>query len=907
MEAESILIIDKNCKPLKTVLDIVALKSGIKMIYSESLKEGYIELNRKSNNISAVVLDFQFTKQPLSGEEVITGLRNEFPNIPLVVLAESNENRNAAIRCIQNGAYDFLGKNSLDAVRLFQVIQDAIIKKKEKLPVTHRIENALFTNIPAIIFNTKDFCSHFAFKLYSIALQADYLLLDDLVKASMVWHYNFWHSIVSSYSENVMPSINMIKKHNKPIIEFYLIFTLTENNFENLKVLTDEFISSIESFIFSKLENGTKPYIFEPVTDHEDLDTILFPKYNNRSIRLFSQPECWGSMVDYDLNVEDQTQNLKAEFLPAFPIGKSNTNFFLLTQSLLSTTGTSSIAMHVKPLKLAINENEFLKRIITGDISSPNSGIGDSKKDHVARFTEIVNSPFGNYLFEIRFLSDTHTTIPKVLESEMKMQFFPQKSKVQFTYQNGLFDNLFSIDRNLKLARLAFMKNSDEVFRLFRLPAPESKYVNRIPYQNSSLQLFPKNLPTTGILLGEKLIGRVNSQVRIDTESLKKHMYVLGQTGTGKTTLLKTMIGDALNSNCGFCVIDPHGDLFEDVLAFIPEERRKDVVLFDTNNLADSAKLNFFLPGVPVENSMLIDELLRVLSSEYDMKNVGGPIFETYFKSVFKLILHPKVVEKFKVPTIQLAYKALLVPGFLSFLLNLINEGNMEIPKDANDWSESIPDAELQILFDTANKGKGEMEWDNVRPYIYSKLKFFVDNTYIRELFDNKEPTLNFRDIMDSGKILLVRLKKGQIGTANLTKVGRLFLNSLIFSIMSRAELPISQRKDFFVFIDEFQNFLDGDIGSALSEVRKFNVGLILANQTIGQLNDYIFQSVLGNVGSTIFFRTGLNDVWKIRHFFEPDFTTREVVNLQNFNCVARLMNNGKPCEPFIFQTKSVD
>jgi DNA helicase HerA-like ATPase/FixJ family two-component response regulator len=904
MESENILLIDDKSEPLKPVFNLAASKVGFNMLYADSVADGYNLLDRNSDNISAIILDLLFAGQPKQGEEALIDLRNKFPDIPVVVLTESYDNTRAAIRCIKNGAYDFMGKSSLDTTHLFHVVGNAVNQNKLTRRIKHRLNKLPEVNYPAIHYSSDDITCKFAYKLNSISMQTDANLLDNLMRSSGFWHYNLLNIILSSYRENVIASLIIRKRGEKPVLDFHLVFTLTESNNENLKTLVDEFIAATEPFVFSIHESYTKPYIFETVTDPDILNSILAPKFNNPAIRLYNQPECWGVLGEYNLEDADPNESLKAEFLPVLPNGKNFTNYNLLFQSLLATSGSSVLTIHLQPLRLRYNEKEFLDKIIDGEIVLSTEKIGDSLDDHISRFKELVNSTLNNYLFEVRFMSDIHSNIPKLLDVELTRHFYTDTSIVKSTFQSGLFDNIFSISANRKLSRLSFFKTSKEVSLLFSFPLPGNKFIKGIPYQNSSLQIIPANIADTGLLLGEKNLGGERIDIRINNESLKKHMYILGQTGTGKTTLLKTMIQEAIKANNGFCVIDPHGDLFEDVLAMIPNNRKKDVVLFDTNNIEGSAKLNFFMPGSFFEKSMVVEELLRILASEYDMKLAGGPMFETYFRSTLNLILHPKIISKYKTPTIQLAYKALLIPKFLRHLLNLIKS---EIPIDDTgiDFSsESISDLESEILFDIASLGKGEMEWDTMRPYIYSKMKFFVDNIYIRELFDNKAPDLNFRDIMDNGKILLVRIEKGHIGPSNLTKIGRLFLNKMIFSIMSRAELPVDQRKEFFVFIDEFQNFLDGDIGSALSEVRKFNVGLVLANQTIGQLSDHLFQSVLGNVGSTAFFRTGLNDIGKIRHFFEPDFTTKEIVNLQNFNCVARIMHNNRPSDPFIFQTK---
>jgi DNA-binding NarL/FixJ family response regulator len=903
---ENILLIDKNFEPLKLVLDKAATNKGVNIIYSENITAGYIELNRISNNISAVILDINLTEKSLLGTEIIVGLRNEFPDIPIVILTDINVDTLAAKQCRISGAHDLLGKKDLDVVHFFEAIEDAVTQYKLKSQIQNRLNNKANYIAPAIHFLKDGMNSRFTYKLRYIAIHKDTQLQDDLFRASILWHYKLRQIISSAYRDHLLTSIIMVKDNNKSLIDFYLTFTVTENEIEKLTALTAEFIEDFESFVQNSTQDQLTPYIFEAVTDMNVLSSILCPGFKNPAVRIYSKPEGWGYMGDYDMEINDSQQVLNAEFLPALPNVTNISGISLLPEAMMATSGTSIVVMHLQPLNFRNNEKEFLERIIDGEISSASIDRSDTSEEYINHFNEIINSPMDNYLFEVRFLSNSHQDIPKILKSEIVKFYASNNQTVNSTLQKGLFDNLFSIDQNMSLSRLSFMKSKEEIIPIFRFPVPETELILGVPYQYSNLQFFPADLSPQGLLLGEKVASDNSLDVRINTESLKKHMYVLGQTGTGKTTLLKTMIRDAINTNKGFCVIDPHGDLFEDVMSMIPASRKSDIVLFDTDNLVDSAKLNFFKTGIQVESSMMIDEMLRILSFEYDMKMAGGPIFETYFKSILSLILHPKVIERFKTPTLKMAYKALLLPELLEFLIDLVCDPNPSEVKENNKISNSFPDSELKLIFKVASRGKGEMDWDNVRPYIYSKLKFFVDNLYISELFDNKEPSLNFREIMDSGKILLVRLKKGHIGSANLSKVGRLFLNSMIFSIMSRAELPTNQRKDFFVFIDEFQNFLDGDIGLALSEVRKFNVGLILANQTIGQLNDHIFQSVLGNVGSTVFFRTGLNDIGKIRHFIEPSFSAKELVNLQNFNCIARLMSKDKPSEPFVFQTKFI-
>jgi CheY-like chemotaxis protein len=898
MDTENILFIDNNFEPLRPVLDSAAKIKGINMLYFSEVGDDFEE-----EIVSAIILDLHFSGQATKGEDVLKELKKRYPDIPIVVLTESFNDTEVAIRCIKNGAFDFIRKSSLDVNLLFQVLDNALNQTNLKHRLTQKPKISLNSSHPSFLFKKELMCCQFAYKLSSISMQTDSDLFDNLIRASYRWHYNLLYLLLPSYREYVIPGLIMIKPKEKAEIEFYLVFSLYGPNEENVKILAKKFYTSIDPYVLSLYESHTRPYVLESVNDSEILNKILYPGFNKPAIRLYSEPICWGSAVDYNLDVNDGKQVLNADFLPKINAGALYSNYNLLAQSLLSATGISYLCIQIQQLKLMDNEKEFLNRIINKEIEPPTEIPEEIVNKYIARYKDILTTPSDNFLFEVRYLSDTHNRIPRPLDIEIKRHFYSERSIVKTTLQVGLFDNLFSIDKNRKLSRLAFIKRSNEASMIFCLPEPAAKPVKGIPYQNASLQIFPVNLSSTGLLMGEKLIGRETIPVRIDTESLKKHMYLLGQTGTGKTTLLKSMILDAISGNYGFCVIDPHGDLIEDVQKMIPETRKKDIVWFDTSNLKDSAKMNLLIPEISVKQSMLVDEIIRILTFEYDYKNVGGPIFETYFKSALNLVMHPEVIRKFSTPTLQLAYKALLFPDFLKHLISLTECVNESDDQTTDFSTERIVGSELGQVYRNAFLVRGETDWDSMRPYIYSKLKFFIDNVYIRELFDSKEPTLNFRNIMDNGKILLVRIEKGHIGMSNLAKIGMLFLNKLIFSIMTRTELPVEKRRDFFIFIDEFQNFLQGDIGIALSEVRKYNVGLVLANQTIGQLNDYLLQSVLGNVGSTAFFRTGINDIGKISHFIEPEFSARELINLQNFNCIARIMHNNRPSEPFIFQT----
>jgi len=269
------------------------------------------------------------------------------------------------------------------------------------------------------------------------------------------------------------------------------------------------------------------------------------------------------------------------------------------------------------------------------------------------------------------------------------------------------------------------------------------------------------------------------------------------------------------------------------------------------------------------------------------MKTSGGPMFESYFKNGLLLVMDEKVEAKFGKGTLADMSKVFYTDSYRKELLAVC--GNETVTN----------------FFKAAQAASGEQVFANYAIYITSKLTRFVEDFYLAPILSAKKKTIDFRKLMDEESILLVKMDKGLIGADNTSLLGQILLSNLFMAGMSRTDIKIEERKPHYIFIDEFQNFVKGDAGNALSEVRKYSLNLILANQTLGQLDDYLLQSLLGNVGSLVFFRPGINDYEKVRHYLEPDFKREDVLKLPNFNCIARLMIDNIPSDPFVFQTKN--
>lgn len=340
-------------------------------------------------------------------------------------------------------------------------------------------------------------------------------------------------------------------------------------------------------------------------------------------------------------------------------------------------------------------------------------------------------------------------------------------------------------------------------------------------------------------------------------------------------------------------MIDPHGDLFDEVQKLIPKTKRNKLVVLNTTDPENSAKHNpiGYDENNPQSKSLLINELIRIFGSIYDMRLTGGPMFEQYFKNGLMLIMDDAVEEKFGKQTIL---------NFVDLFFNTEYRKKL---------LAACKNRRVVEFFEHAQKTNGEQAFENFGPYITSKLTRFTDDEFLTPIITSTKGNINFRKLIDDGKILLVKMDKGLIGADNVSILGQMLVSSIVLAAMSRANVDKSNRKPFYLFIDEFQNFIKGDISSALSEVRKYGLRLILANQTLSQLNDRnsdhnLVESLMGNVGSMIFFRPGINDYEKIRHYLEPEFTREDVLKLPNFNCISRLMIDNIPCDPFVFQNK---
>jgi hypothetical protein len=443
--------------------------------------------------------------------------------------------------------------------------------------------------------------------------------------------------------------------------------------------------------------------------------------------------------------------------------------------------------------------------------------------------------------------------------------------------------------------RLCCMFDSSEAAAAFRFPLPTSDALPGVTTRRWRRMPAPPSLPETGLEVAQSLIGEKNQAVRIAPEDRLRHLYIVGQTGTGKTTMLKSMIGSDLRSGHGICVIDPHGDLFRWTLAQIPDERMEDVVLLDPADRDFPIGLNMLECQDESHRHFLVQEMTGIIQRV--MKDEHGQIAGEWMGPMFLQHVRMNLLLVMSDPenpgTIQDFYNIFVEPGAWKRWLPL-----KTVDPQLKNWVE-----EVLPRTDYFKGSDGTL----FGGYIASKFEQFVFDPALRGIFSQKRSTINFRNMMDEGKILLVNLAKGEISDLSSRFLGMVLLAKLQAAAMGRVRIPLEQRRPFFIYVDEFQNIATGSFISMLSEGRKFGLGLILTNQFISQLEDRrIVESIFGNVGTLISFRVGQADGEVLEKYLYPVFSRSDLISLPNWHSLMSTLVNGQTVQPFSVETKLI-
>jgi hypothetical protein len=425
--------------------------------------------------------------------------------------------------------------------------------------------------------------------------------------------------------------------------------------------------------------------------------------------------------------------------------------------------------------------------------------------------------------------------------------------------------------------------NAVELSTLFHFPDQRSIPTSQLRRQESKQVDAPRNMPTDGLLLGYNLFRGVKKPIRLSLQDRQRHMYVVGQTGTGKSTFLENLaLQDMLNGD-GFAFVDPHGDTVERLLSMVPKERTEDIIYFSPADMAYPMGLNIFEFDTPDQKDFLIQEALNMLYKLYDPQHTGimGPRYEHLFRNAALTVMaDPEGGTFVDIP------KLFRDPKYVQQKLKYVTDPNVR-----EFWEREMPQAQRSN------------EYGDVVSWFVSKFGAFLSNEMMRNIIGQTKSAFNLREIMDKKKILLVNLSKGRTGQLNMQLLGIIFVMKFQAAAMSRASIPEKERTDFALYVDEFQNFSTDSFATILSEARKYHLNLIAANQFTTQLSEAIRDAVFGNVGTTIAFRVGDRDAEALKKYFQPSFDETDILRVPNYNAIVRTMVGGVPTLPFSMAT----
>ncbi|MEI6296873.1 MAG: DUF87 domain-containing protein [bacterium] len=464
----------------------------------------------------------------------------------------------------------------------------------------------------------------------------------------------------------------------------------------------------------------------------------------------------------------------------------------------------------------------------------------------------------------------------------------PTRNKIEIVKPSlkRLRDLIFKYSFREFDSKSSMVLNTEEIASLCHLPT-SSTDVPRIRWLSTKEAPPPSDLPREGIVICDSVYRGDTRPVRMTEEDRTRHLYVLGQTGAGKTSLLKAMIKQDLANGKGICVMDPHGELVNEIMAYIPKERINDVIYFNPGDMSRPMGLNMLEYDFnrPEEKTFIVNEIQSIFSKLFSEESMG-PMFQLYMRNALQLLMEDAPNE----------------PCSLLEVLRLFTDDGFRERKLARIKNVSV----IDFWQKQATQTSGDWSLANMATWVGSKFDNFTNNDFMRPVIGQTSSSFDFRKIMDDGKILLVNLSKGRIGDINSNLIGMIIIGKLLGAALSRQELIDKGQKDFrpfYLYIDEFQNYTTDSIETIFSEARKYKLCLTVAHQFIAQLEDNIREAVFGNIGSMIALRAGAPDTEELLKHFSPEFNEKDLTNFEMFYGAAKILVNGKPAKPFSIRT----
>jgi type IV secretory pathway TraG/TraD family ATPase VirD4 len=432
--------------------------------------------------------------------------------------------------------------------------------------------------------------------------------------------------------------------------------------------------------------------------------------------------------------------------------------------------------------------------------------------------------------------------------------------------------------------KYSLVVNTEEMASLWHLPLSTTETPN-IRWMEARTAPAPTNMPTEGLHLGYNIFRGKKTQVHVTDGDRRRHAYIIGKTGSGKSYFLRYMALQDIRAGKGVCVIDPHGDLVDAIMGAIPKDRIDDVVYFNPSDTERPMGLNMLEAPSESMRDFAVQEMISIFYMLFPPEMIG-PMFEHNMRN-FMLTLMADLEN----------------PGTLAEIPRMIADAEFQ-----KKWVAKVKDPVVRSFWEDEMANTSDYHKSEMMGYLTSKVGRFVENEMMRNIIGQSRSAFDFRKIMDEGKILLVNLSKGKTGDVNANLLGLILVSKIQMAAFARADMAEEDRKDFYLYIDEFQNFITPSIATILSEARKYRLSLVLAHQYMGQLvqdggKTEIRDAVLGNVGNMLVARVGPEDTEILGKVFEPTFSPYDLMNTDKYTWNAKLIIENSQAKPFTLKT----
>ncbi len=456
-------------------------------------------------------------------------------------------------------------------------------------------------------------------------------------------------------------------------------------------------------------------------------------------------------------------------------------------------------------------------------------------------------------------------------------------SKRKYHSSRALIKNfLFRVFRRSWHVQNKMVLSTEEIASFFHFPHIKYNNIPAVKWQNYKIVKSPQNIPKSGLLLGHNHYRGVETPIYMNREDRFRHFYVIGQTGTGKSSIFQTMIRQDLNNGDGLCVIDPHGSLIEDLLPFVPKERVDDVIIFDPSDLERPMGLNLLEADTDEERDLVALDAMNIMIKMFD-EETFGPRIQDYFRNgVLTLMADPE-------------------GGSLTDIVRLFTDDAFGRAKVKHVKNPVVKSFWTKQMAKTGAREKQEMI-----PYFAAKFGAFVTNSMMRNIIGQTKSSFDFSKVMQEKKILFMNLSKGATGEINSKLLGLIIVSKLQTAALRRQKMSVEDRQDFFLYIDEFQNYVTDSIESILSEARKYRLSLNIAHQYLSQIDTSsqkkgvnLKDAIFGNVGTMMSFKIGAQDAEAMAKEMTPTFTDQDLINIDKYKAVMKLSIDTQPSTPF--------